>query len=165
MKEIKIHSKDHGNLLSIAELRDGYEGEKYLASTIQELSILTGGYVYADLSRPNYDVSAQIAHLRNALSGHDVTVAKEYFEVTFVYSLSQSNDDLFAIMAKLWFAFEHVSYIFSADKSRISDIRRKSWYEVTSRLTSYMMFKGAEDSVLWIAKSDNLKFNLDGLSE
>lgn len=65
----------------ITELTDDYEGHRYLISIIQELSALTGGCVYTDLSRPNYDVSAQIVELRNALSGHEVIVGKEYFEV------------------------------------------------------------------------------------
>ena len=34
----------------------------------------------------------------------------------------------------------------------------KPWYEIANMVESYIVFKGIEEDVVWIGKSDNLEF-------
>lgn len=80
------------------------------------------------------------------------------FEISF--SSANPNKSLFEFLPMIWFAYEHVSFSFFIENEIEFDTKRKSWEEITSRFKSYMLFKGAEEDVIWIGKSNDLKFDL-----
>jgi hypothetical protein len=164
MKEIKQHTAD-GDLISIASLTNCYGDQRYLALLISSLLTLTSGQVHVWLSRPDYDYDIEkfVNLLKEAFPKIDLLIKPEYFEVSFVTTAKEIDEQVLAILSKLWFAFQHASFVFSASVNSPFDVKRRAWYEIVAEVRGFVVFKGAEDDVLWIGKSSDIQFDLNSL--
>lgn len=158
MKELKIHSKEKNNLLSIKPIDDNYLDKNYLISIIRSLFTLTKGCFYVEVSRPNFDTSYLALELQSILD-RDSGFRYTAFEILF-YS-KHINEELLKVLSVLWFSYEHVSFCFLKKSESEIDLKRKSWYEITEKFESYVLFKGVEEDVIWIGKNKKLKFDLE----
>lgn len=158
MKDIKIHNKEKGNLISIKPLEDIYADRRYLIFVIVNLFNLTKECLYVEASRPNYDVSNIIKKLKGILINND-SFKSSFFELSFF--CNEVDDALLDILSEIWFAYEHPAYCFFVEDKIGFDVKRQAWSHITSQIDSFVMFKGAEEDVLWIGKSDDLEFRLE----
>lgn len=164
MKNLKIHNDKDGNLISIKSIEDCYADRRYLASIIDKLFSLTGGCLYIEVSRPNYDVSLIMEKLKNAFPDNiDLATYVNFLEVSFCYNGNKLSNDMRDILSDIWFSYEHRAFCFFVNSEVEFDLNRKPWYKITSGSDSFIMFKGVEEDVLWIGKSDSLAFELDTL--
>lgn len=158
MKDLKIHNKEKGNLISIKPIANIHSDRQYLASIIISLLNLTKGCLYIEASRPNYNVNDIIEDLKRIFINND-SFKSNFFEVSFF--CHEINDALLSILSEIWFAYEHTAYCFFVDDKIEFNVKRKAWYEITSRIDSFVMFRGIEEDVLWIGKSNGLEFNIE----
>lgn len=68
------------------------------------------------------------------------------------------NSELISILWKFWFTYEHVIVCFFIDDKNIVNLEKKAWYDITEYYKSFVLFKGIEENVVWIGKSDDLSF-------
>lgn len=155
MKDRRVHRND--NLMSIKPIENIYSDRGYLASIIKKLLALTNGSFYLEVSRPNYETSNLVTQLKT-ISNINCSFKSSNIEISF--SSANPDKSLFEFLPMIWFAYEHVSFSFFIENEIEFDTKRKSWEEITSRFKSYMLFKGAEEDVIWIGKSNDLKFDL-----
>lgn len=125
-------------------------------SIIKGLSGLINGRLYVGVSRPNYDVAVLIEQLKAVNVGND---SFKYTDFELLFYTNNIDDHLVEILLLLWFAYEHTAFCFFVKEEIEFDIKRKSWYEITTSFKSYVLFRGDEEDVVWIGKSDELKFH------
>jgi len=65
------------------------------------------------------------------------------------------------LLPLIWFHYQHVAFSFFRSSGNKFITKVMSWKDITQKETSYVMFKGAEDDVVWIGKSKELKFDLN----
>lgn len=158
MKELKIHSNENGNLLSIKHFDKNYSDRNYFISIIESLINLTNGVFYTEASRPNYDITDLLRQLKGILSDN-CNFRNTDFEILFW--CWEMGEKVLGILPTIWDAYEHVSLCFFIENTIEIDIKRKPWYEITTRSKSFVLFKGVEEGVIWIGKSNELKFSLN----
>jgi len=160
MKEINIHERYGKNLCSIRPFENIYQDHVYLASKILYLFSLTGGVLHVQVSRPTYEYEPNEMGRKIKIilkNNMNFDYKSDFFE--FSFHCSDFNDELLNMLSKVWFAYEHVTYIFFADRKGGLDVKRMPWYVITSNAKSFVMFKGAEEDVVWIGKSKELTFD------
>lgn len=160
MKELKIHSNEKGNLLSIKPVDNTYSNRSYFIFIITTLFALTKGCFYVEASRPNYNTNDLLIQLKEVLSSN-CNFRYTDFEISFWDT--KAGEKSLAFLPSIWFAYEHISVSFFVENNIEIDIKRKSWDEITESSKSYVLFKGVEEDVIWIGKSNDLEFDL-GLS-
>ena len=160
MKNIKIHYNENGNLISIKPLEDIYADRQYLISVIDNLFKRTKGCLYIEASRPNFEVNHIIEKLKTILKHNDSFESND-FRLSF--QCNEITNELFYILAKIWFAYEHGSISFFPIEKINFEINQLAWYDITTYTDSIVMFKGVEEDVIWIGKSDKYEFNLENL--
>lgn len=161
MKDIKIHHNEKNNLISIKPIEDIYYDRCYFISIIENLSKQTNGCVYVEVSRPNYIIDGIFEKLNDFLinsSGISYTINS--FEISF--SCIEINKDFFDLLFLIWFGYEHSTIVLlSQNEINYNDVYRKDWFTITSKLNSFVIFKGAEEDVVWIGKSEDFEFDFD----
>jgi hypothetical protein len=158
MKELKIHNNEKGNLLSIKAVENIYSDKNYFIFIISSLFALTKGCFYVEASRPNYDTNDLVIQLKGILNSN-CNFRYTDFEISFWNT--KVEEKLLEFLPVIWFAYEHISFCFFTENKIEIDIKRKSWYEITKGSKSYVLFKGVEDDVIWIGKSNELEFDLE----
>lgn len=157
MRELIIYNKYDNNLCSIKSVDDTHSGTYYMRTIINILLNLTRGKFYVEVSRPNYDTT----HLKENLK--QIMVDNKSFNCTnFEISFLSDgiSENLRDFLPQLWFAYEHTAFCFFVENEIAADVKRKSWSEITTNTKSYVLFKGIEEDVLWIGKSNELEFDL-----
>jgi len=145
------------NLCSIKPVNDTHSDRNYMQSIINTLFNLTKGKFYVEVSRPNYHT----AHLKENLKqmmANNKSFNCNNFEISFFSD--GISEELIEILPQLWFAYEHTAFCFFVENEIQIDIKRKPWSEITTNTKSYILYKGIEEDVLWIGKSNELKFDL-----
>ncbi|MNK15202.1 hypothetical protein D3C87_333370 [compost metagenome] len=155
MKDLKIHNNADGNLLSIKSVVDIYSDREYFINLILKLSFETG-YFYINASRPEFDEASLLEKLKLVLDNKD-NFSYNNFEITFEGTIL--NQEIGNLLPSIWFNYQHVSFTFSHNRAIKFNIKMLPWYDVTAKVSSYVFFKGAEDDVVWIGKSKELKFD------
>lgn len=161
MREVVLYRGQNCNLCSIKSIDASYQGRTYLISLIEKLLNLTDGQLFVEFSRPNYNVSQIVEKLMSFNSQIKNLSSKLNFqELSFVLDPRNCEYNLLDILSQCWFAFEHGTLCFFLGKQFSRPSREESWYEITQKSSSFVMFKGIEEDVIWIGKSDDLEFNL-----
>lgn len=160
MKELIIYENHHNNLCSIKSIENTYSDRNYLINIITTLYALTKGYLHVQASRPTYEYDTTDLEVRlKSILINNCSFRYTDFEILFCNT--KIEEELLEILPIIWFAYEHIAFCFFTESRIEFDIKRKPWYEITTRSKSYVLFKGVEEDVIWIGKSDELKFDLN----
>ncbi len=165
MIDVKVHENENNQLLSIKGIDGDFYSKQYILCLIRKLFEQTN-YVLIRVKRNNYQDPC-IERLRNlgySLGVKDLEIDSDLFEISFNFNVKESNQTLLLILVDLWYAFEQPNYYFFNTKEdfrlnyeRIL-INNPSWLVITNMTSVYVMFKGAEEDVIWLGKSINLGF-------
>lgn len=154
MKELKIHKNTGGNLCSIASLDDNYSDRLYLSTLISNVFNMANGLLHVKVSRPNYSLDNILEKLKALdLVKGSLLVEAHNFELSFLYNKKIIDCELTWFLSNIWFAFEQASYTFLVNENSEPLQSRTSWVQITVEAPAYVMFKGAEENVVWIGKS------------
>ncbi|HFK5529480.1 TPA: hypothetical protein ACGZ99_003563 [Elizabethkingia anophelis] len=160
MNEI-VNDKYNKNLISI---KSNYKHLTQLEFLLERIfSILHNqlpGCLIIECSRPTfeYDLNDLNTKVKNLIENEEEYFFCDSFETRYINN-DFKNIEILKILPELWFAFEHINIRFTNAKViNINDYYRKPWYETTKLTESYIVFKGVEEDVVWIGKSDNLEF-------
>jgi len=168
MIDIKIHKKENNQLLSIKGVGSDYSSRQYLIGLLNKLRQFTG-YVLIHVRRNNYNDSS-IERLKKEgeiLGIRNLKIESNLFEISFDFNETEVKEDLLFILVDLWYCFQQPVYYFflNEENSKLNykNILNKnlSWKETVELSNSFVMFKGAEEDVVWIGKSDNLEFGIE----
>jgi len=159
MKEINIYNKDELTLCAIKPVRDVYSDKMYLISLIEKYYSLTGALLYIDVCRPNYDVSKIVRGLGKVPAvAKTLAIDDNFFSISFMYKEKLVENDLLYILSEIWFAFEQGLFSFFTDKDVAIPPKRSSWKKIVTHSSSFVMFKGVEEDVVWVGKSNDLEW-------
>lgn len=159
MKDIKIHDIDHNNLCSIKSVEKGYSDKQYFFSILSRLFNLTG-HLFVQARRPYYNVESAIQNLRSIRDRvDDLNITPNFFEISFYFDGPSGDDDLFNLITDIWFEYEQPTFCFFYEKHIHLSEKKISWQEITRQWDSFVIFRGAEEDVVWIGKSSELKFS------
>lgn len=170
MVDIKIHNNERNRLASIKGVNDDFSGRLYAFDLFRNLIELSD-CVSVCVRRNNYIISCleQLKVLGQELRVHDLAASNDLFEISFYFDKGKAGDELLSILVDLWFAFQQPTfflYLQKKDSSIISNHKmthKQSWEEISDTFTSYVVFKGAEEDVIWIGRSETLKFEMKDL--
>lgn len=166
--DIKNHKNENNQLLSIKGVNYDYQSKQYILKILNRL-IQSAGYVLIHVKRNNYK-HYSIDKIRNEgefLGITNLKVESNLFEISFNFNHCKSKDELLSVLVELWYCFQQPAYYFFTDEEALgnnNEIILKnnlSWKEVIDLSNSYVMFKGAEEDVIWIGKSDELEFDIE----
>lgn len=159
MKEVNIHDRWDSNLCSIKSVEDIHSDRMYIISLVESFYNMTGRLLYVDVSRPNYDVNDIIEHINRIQSNIcDLFIGPNYFELSFAIDKDKIVNEVFYVISELWFAFEHPCFCFFLEEKNLLFNKRSTWYDTTEKTLSFVMFKDAEEDVVWVGKSRDLEW-------
>jgi hypothetical protein len=160
MKDFKIHSQHRGNLSSIKSVEDTYSDKSYLLALFARLQCLTiDSFFCLEASRPNYALPDLEGQLKMIPVNKETDFKMTKFELFFCHK--KIPTELFELLPEIWFAYEHVALLFFYEGRPDFEIKRKPWYDTTSKSKSYVLFKGIEEDVIWIGKNPELVFDFE----
>ncbi|MGH1337216.1 MAG: hypothetical protein ACRBFS_13925 [Aureispira sp.] len=163
MIDFKIHKEEQ--LFSIKGISDDSKSHKFFYSLLFNL-LKDTGYGLIHTKRNNYETSV-IAFFRDKNESQDIKdlkIANDLFELSFYFDNHESGKSILIGMIDLWDAFQHTAYYFFPSEKLLKLNYEKilmnnySWKEIVTFSSCFMLFKGAEEDVIWLAKSSNLKF-------
>lgn len=166
--DIKTHENENNQLLSIKGVDYDYQSKQYILRLLMKLS-KCASCVLIHVKRNNYKDSA-IDILKKegtALGITNLEVDSKLFEISFSFNPTKSKEELLPILVDLWYCFQQPVFYFFTDEKQPEHYNKAllndnlSWKEVVNLSNSYVMFKGAEEDVIWIGKSDDLKFHIN----
>ncbi|OPB93807.1 hypothetical protein BAS10_12895 [Elizabethkingia meningoseptica] len=161
MREIAIDNKYGGNLLSIKSTYKHLRQMEFLLESI--FAILHNqlpGCLFIECSRPTYEYELNYLNdeIKKSIGDKDIYFFANTFEIRYSDN-DFKNNEILNILPKLWFAFEHLCFRFTNVKNNnVNDYYRRPWYEITNVVESYIVFKGIEEDIIWLGKSNNLEF-------
>jgi hypothetical protein len=160
MQELNIDYKKHEyNLCSIKFSGDHYFIRTNLIAVLESHLALVEGDLYVEIARPEEDVNGLINQLNRVNSiANSMNVQKDFFEINFTCKRDDINNDLFWRLSELWFCFQHVSFVMVSKKGKFNFQNRLMWNKITDIVSCFVLFKGVEEDVVWIGKSDGLTF-------
>lgn len=154
------------DLMSIADVGRNIEGRKKLIHILRLFSFGANGLV-VDASRPNYDdiESVRVAS-KVEYSSCNMDVSDDEFSFFFECYEKISSPEILHLLLLAWFEYEHLVILFrirnemwsveSESIPRFGD--RERWNSIIQNVVGYVLFRGAEDDVVWIGKSSKLEF-------
>lgn len=157
MKELVIYEDHQNNLCSIKSIKNNYFDNDFIKSIICKLLEITHGDFYVEASRPTYEYNTNdlVSRLRVILNNnHNM----KYNDYEILFKQRKVEGELLEILPMIWFAYEHVTFSLFKESNIEFDTYRKNWNEITSKQNSYVLFKGIEEDVLWIGKSEAQSF-------
>lgn len=168
MIDIKTHKNENNQLLSIKGVDYDYQSKQYILRLLIKLIQFTG-YVLIHVKRNNYKDSAidKLKKESTALGIINLKVDPILFEISFNFNSSKSKEELLPILVDLWYSFQQPVYYFFTDEKELechNEVllsNNLSWKEVVDLSNSYVMFKGAEEDVIWLGKSEELEFGIE----
>jgi hypothetical protein len=168
MIDIKIHHTEKNQLLSIKGIDLEDDTSKHFFSELLGKLFRRFKYVLVHVSRNNYfdsSIDELVTHEKQ-LGIKKLAVAPDLFEISFQFDENVEEQKILSILVDLWFAFQHSVYYFLLNKDDLGLYSEKllkehfSWKEVTELLDTFVMFRGVEDDVAWIGKSNSLDFEI-----
>ena len=153
MRELIIRE----NLCTIKPVNDTHSDRYYMQAIIKTLLSLTRGKFYVEVSRENYATTYLKENLKQIMVDNN-SFKFSSFEVSFFSD--GISEELIEILPQLWFAYEHTAFCFFEENEIGINIKRKPWSEITTNTKSYVLFKGMQEDVIWIGKSNELTFDL-----
>lgn len=167
MKDIKVHNNI---LLSIKPIiMDVYYDRQYFKDIIIEY-IKISKTIYVGAMRPEQKTKNLIENIRKVIPKTDMFIShhRELNEIALFIEITEMNiniqDNVIDIILNIWTIYEQPALVFSINNQFSIEERtllasnRLSWEKTVNLTSSYMIFKGVEDDVLWISKSSNLVF-------
>lgn len=154
MKEFKSHNSN--NLISIKSIENNLFDRKYFIELNRKLLFMTSGLVYIQASRPNYIFNIDEFRNDDLIIGNQISNCNFNEEICFF--IRKDSNNLLNFLTKIWFSFEHISFCYTDQDFINFDLKRKSWSEIVKNIESFVVFKGIEDDVVWIGKSEKLSF-------
>lgn len=162
MVDVKFHNE---NLCSIAGLENSFLGrftmKEILSGLLRDTEILV-----AEGLRPYYDIELSknsVSKIRSSIADYEVT--NNWFSISFVYLVGSDNDYFLQSLINIWFEYEQPSFCFFSSKnafekykSRI-DHKNLPWSQITELCSCYVVFRAAEEDVMWIGKSKTKNFD------
>jgi hypothetical protein len=162
MKDIHYHKE---NLCSIARIENSFSG-KYILRDILNRILRSTVLVIATIERPFYTVQSSIAEISTISTElKDLIIAENLFSISFKYYTKENNDDFINTFLEIWFEYEQPAFSFFVIGQDLQtyknlEIHRHMYVEqITALSPCYVLFRGIEEDVIWIGKSDNLKFD------
>ncbi|WP_121966700.1 hypothetical protein [Myroides sp. N17-2] len=154
MKYIKMHKE---NLLSV-------KSDNILLNSSTFIEILelfhkeAHGAFYIEGSRETYEYDTSVikCQIEKTLKNGKIL---QYSDFETIISGVNINSELISVLWRFWFAYEHVMICFLLDDINEINLKRNSWYEITERYKSYVLFKGIEEDTILIGKSEELNFD------
>lgn len=166
--DIIIYKNDNNQLLSIKGFDYDYQSKQYLLKLLNKL-IQFAGYVLIQVRRNNYEDSS-IDKLKKegvSLGISSLKVDSNLFEISFKFDAAKSKEELLSVLVELWYSFEQPAYWFFTNEEALENNieallnNNLTWKEVVTLSNSYVMFKGIEEDVVWIGKSEELEFHIE----
>lgn len=160
MQEVNTNYKKHrNNLCSIKFNGDNYFIRTNLIALLESHLALVEGDLYVEIARPEEDVNSLINQLNMVNSiANSMNVTEDFFEVSFMCTKDDINNRLLWQLSELWICFQHVSVVITSKKGNINFQKRLAWYQINHIVSSFVLFKGVEEDVVWVGKSDDLTF-------
>jgi hypothetical protein len=160
MKEIFVYQQYAGNLRPIKSVSNTLSDRNYLIALIEYLFSATGGYLYVEMSRPNWNTDRIKNRLQEiSFISDGLQMSDEDFELSFSCKEKPLDASFLYLLPEIWFTFEHGVFCFFVDAESPMPTRRSSWNKITEFASAFVMFRGPEEDVVWIGKSEDLAFN------
>ena len=157
MKEIIVYNNHNANLSSIKSIEDNYSDKSYMHEIMENLYNLTGGTIYIHAIYDNYDLTTITSGISKSIDKiSNLLHSNNFNEISFECDILDYN--LYELIKEMWFAYEQMILIFFSNKKEKFDGNKVSWEKVTLENNCFAIFKGIEEDVIWIGKSENLKF-------
>lgn len=161
MVDIKFHND---NLCSIAGIDNNFSGKSIIRGVLNEI-ISQASFIAVEAYRPYYEIIESLKSVSKISEEIDyLTVAPDKFYILFNYFVKADNDNFVETFLNIWFEFEQPSFTFltempeiNSDKGLFFDKNLK-YKELVESLNCFLLFRSAEEDVMWISKSDHLKF-------
>jgi len=153
MKEINYHSS---NLLSFSTINLTYWKDRIIFKKIIETLFRKKNMIYFFGQRPENSI-----FINNINNMNLIYYDEKYFDI--ILSFNKSSDfyiDNLELCTEYWTRYEQAIFLFSDDRDLIGDKKylRKSWKDLVSLSDSFILFKGIEENVTWIGKSELINF-------
>jgi hypothetical protein len=166
MKNINSSSE---TLFSIAEVNDSFNGRYKVRGLINKIMPSTS-FIYAEARRPSFQPSVSYALIKR-VSGQikHLNLSEDLFSVSFDYLTRENNEDIVQLLAELWFDYEQP--FFSFFQSILEDEKKEKikptmmWDEVAEIAPCFVLFRSAEENVIWVGKSKAVTVDLKGILE
>ncbi|MEY3239548.1 MAG: hypothetical protein RIR11_986 [Bacteroidota bacterium] len=160
MQEVNTNYKKHrNNLCSIKFNGDYYFIRTNLIALLESHIALIEGNLYVEIARPEEDVNSLINQLNMVNSiANSMNVTEDFFEVSFMCTKDDINNRLLWQLSELWICFQHVSFVITSKKGTINFQKKLAWNKIIHIVSSFVLFKGVEEDVVWVGKSDDLTF-------
>jgi hypothetical protein len=163
MSDVLLHGN---NVLSINGITPTIQGRDRLSAIFLGCANVASA-CFVEARRPNVDEveSVSLAHdLQPRLFNLQIDITVP--EISFECFNDFGSQEMTQLFLSLWFDFEHVSIIFRTDlglnksiDSGLLNLRaRTRWDELRRRYPGYILYKGVEEDVIWLRKSDDLMF-------
>jgi hypothetical protein len=157
--DINYHSE---NLCSVAQIEKTFSGRYFIRETLNRILRKTV-LVIAEAQRPYYEASlTSLSQIPAELE--DLRIDKDLFSLSFNYYSKENNDKFIEVFLEIWFEYEQPAFAFfiTGQESNVyrnlALHRRMSWKEITDLSPCFVLFRGTEENVMWIGKSNNLDF-------
>lgn len=164
MRDIKSNSD---MLFSVGGIVDTFGGRSRIRAIINQIVPLTVS-IFVEMKRP----VSPYTSVSNLLGGRSVfienlNVIKNGFLVTFDYLIRESNDEIVDMLIDMWFEYEQpfVSFFQSVSKEARSINSKMTWRDVTELESCFVLFKKAEQEVVWVGKSKDIITDLEAILE
>jgi hypothetical protein len=164
MADINSHGQ---NLFSIADIEDTFGRRSQLRALINKVLSLASS-VHIEAKRPVFQPSLSY-RLINDIAGQieNLELADDLFSLSFDYVAREQNDQVLKLLLELWFDYEQPFFCFfqaaSNEKRKIEP--KMTWKEVIALEPCLVMFKSAEENVIWIGKSETLDIDFKSIFE
>lgn len=167
MIDIKIHKNENNQLFSIKGIEYDYSSKMYVLRLLAKLVQSTSSvFIYA--RRNNYKDSSieKLKIQQKELGIRNLRIDKKLFDVSFDFNASEASEELLSILVDLWYSFQQPGYCFFLEEEEFTSNYKGlltgnwSWKQIVDSSNSYVMFRGAEDDVVWLGKSIDLELHL-----
>lgn len=162
MKDIHYHSE---NLCSVAQIENSFSG-KYILRDILNRILRNTVLVIASIERPFHTVQSSIVTISQIYSElRDLIIDENLFSISFKYYTKENNDEFINTFLEIWFEYEQPTFSFFVIGQNIKTYntleinRRMNIEQIASLSPCYILCRGIEEDVIWVGKSENLKFD------
>jgi hypothetical protein len=162
VKDINYHNE---SLCSVAQIENSFSG-KYILRDILNRILRNTGLIIATIERPFYTGQSSIAAISQISSEvKDLIIGEDLFSISFKCFTKENNDDFINAFLEIWFEYEQPTFSFfvtgqnTETYKNLEIHRRMNVKQITSLSPCYVLCRGIEEDVMWIGKSDNLKFD------
>ena len=167
MRELVRYKDYQNNLCSIKSIENDFSGRLYFLNLLRRLTSNLNIIFYANMQRPYYDIEGAVAKI-NALkdSLFELKISDDFFNISFNVMQPNLSDSILQLIVDLWFDFEQPLFVIAKDEKPpkvLKLLRNKfiKWNDITETIQAYTIYRGAEEDVVWIGKSEELEFYIE----